>query len=192
MDKKIDTLSQLIIEADALLLLLHRHKEETPTDAVVMLRKKLQLILSLIDGIEDTTEIEERQYVHSKDETHAKEEPVTSNNSDIFIPEVPDFFDKEISQQEVGDYIENMVESPSPGGDKKENVITEPTKPSAPEVEFAAVEQTDEVQATPTIQPSLSIDNPESVKTPSSPVKQTPRRPVTSVFNLNDKFRFRR
>ncbi len=53
MSNQPDQLSQLLLEADGLLLLLHRHRDETPLDAIHLLRRKLQLILALTDGLED-------------------------------------------------------------------------------------------------------------------------------------------
>lgn len=53
-----DQLSQLLLEADGLLLLLHHHRDETPVDAIKLLRRKLQLILALTDGLDEWDENE--------------------------------------------------------------------------------------------------------------------------------------
>ena len=54
-----DQLSQLLLEADGLLLLLHHHRDETPVDAIKLLRRKLELILALTDGLDEIEDSEE-------------------------------------------------------------------------------------------------------------------------------------
>lgn len=51
-----DQLSQLLLETDGLLLLLHSHRDETPVDAIKLLRHKLQLILTLTEGLDEIDE----------------------------------------------------------------------------------------------------------------------------------------
>lgn len=112
-DQYPDKLSQLILEADGLMLLLQRHREETPSDVIALLRNKLQLILSLIDGLDDTAPAAPANDLKDPKDLKAAEAPA--------------------------EYIEDTVEG-------------------------------------------AAVDSAAS----------RPRRPASSVFNLNDKFRFRR
>lgn len=49
-----DQFSQLLLEADGLLLVMLRHREETPPQAITLLRKKLSMILAITADLDDT------------------------------------------------------------------------------------------------------------------------------------------
>lgn len=146
-----DQLSQLLIEADALILMLHHHREDTPVDAIKMLRSKLQLILSLTEGLDDddfkdemyddsvqianSAEIEQNDAVEAVMPHESDSKPASDSTHVIYVSDTDD---PDTSQEKVSEYIEEMVED----------------------------------------EPATTTCNH--------------RRPVSAIFNLNDKFRFRR
>lgn len=148
MEKHPDQLSRLIIEADALLLMLHHHREDTPADAIVILRNKLQLILSLIEGLEDDATTDSTSTVSECPRDTDQESDSSASSS-----EEPE---DTITQTEVADYIEETVE--------------------------------DEPESRVEVNSGAPAPLPASRQQSSSNI----RRPVSTVFNLNDKFRFRR
>lgn len=175
-----DQLSQLILEADGLLLLLHKHREDTPTDVIVMLRKKLQLILSLIDGLEDEPE-----------EGTAPDpcESYTANQAGVF-ESAEEHYDS-IPQEDVGEYVEDTIENTAPelnSGFTDEH--EQPVNEAPSNVHYDYMPQYDD---------ESPLDDYNEPDEPTSNYitgyqgnVNTPRRPVSTIFNLNDKFRFRR
>lgn len=114
MSQNPDQLSKLLLEADGLLLLLHRHRDETPIDAIKLLRRKLELILTLTEGLDEEFD-----------------EPAVENT--------PDTTTNEQNEEPVADYIEDTIESapvPEPTEtedvpefqDNTEPVVDEPVK----------------------------------------------------------------
>lgn len=222
MNNSIDQLSQLILEADALLLLLHRHREDTPSDAIVLLKRKLQVILSLIDDIETEEaeeEAEEEQKAEEPELTPAEapsavaaeptpqepsygEEPEELSHIDkqeetdapVFFtqPEITEYTYSGISSShntawdDVADEFEDMVE----GADRQ----TEPNREETPAAEAPQKKETTEEYLAPA-EPKAAAA-PAAPTIPAAPAANTTRnaqrRPVSTIFNLNDKFRFRR
>ena len=250
MNRHIDQLSQLILEADALLLLLYRHKEATPTDAIILLKRKLNVILSLIDDIEEESEVYENEeqateivtpvetndYVRDADvpETPHIHEIKTEDNTTFFTqPEIAECSKDDITWNEVTDDIEDLVEGANAADAHSETheeplpetrfaeiaEKQEPVKSYTPEPTPAPVEKPVDHQynysveapettikpepmpepspkpepAIAQVEKTVETPQPVSATSPTSPSKQPgSRRPVSSVFNLNDKFRFRR
>ncbi len=264
MNPQPDQLSKLLLEADGLLLLLHRHREETPLDAIKLLRKKLQLILALTEGLDELTEDTENNTEQSIPDnqdiivtdtnpvsTHATTEYTTEYNvTDIDNPRPSENADHndaltDKDTEDAGEYIEDTIEA-------SESKITRPTDPEQTEYQEPAlandldiptpqdssndmdeigeeplpdnntpqfidesstpyfIDEKDHTQVlfmddvpvdafvdeTPLPEPEQEVPSYHRtyIINESTPDKEsyTPRRPISSVFNLNDKFRFRR
>lgn len=215
MDSQPDQLSKLLLEADGLLLLLHRHRDETPVDVIKLLRKKLELILILTDGLDEADD-------------EKPQEPIMTSSIDS---------DKHEENESTGEYIEDTIEDPEPVRTPKSEPITPLTTAVTFEEEEVATDEPvfieedrqpvfidqeestvffgdEPLQPEPEPESALESDN-EIVEedetgteemadqpvyhrtyivndTAASGEQHTARRPVSSVFNLNDKFRFRR
>lgn len=252
MNQQPDQLSKLLLEADGLLLLLHRHRDDTPIDAIKLLRKKLELILALTEGLdeEDLPAESESQAPtiavqpnpapdESLNEIHAEQTSDCSAPADQVyqepheIPEshepptTPEAIEAPEVIESVGDYIENTIEDPEPETSKPA-FLDEPSQPifidtqNEPTVFFGdeplqpvAQEPIEPVESTTYYQPEPAqyADETAAVTDEPQPVvveqpvyhrtyiinesnetneQHSPRRPISSVFNLNDKFRFRR
>lgn len=251
MDRQPDQLSKLLLEADGLLLLLHKHREETPLDAIKLLRKKLQLILALTEGLDELLEetgTADAQIMSDPDSEKQSDE--TGTTTDDNDPQPDETHETHIdcnpteTPERVGEYIEDTVESSAVTDDDvpehistiepiyepaseqqyqpddiaryiEDNVedaipendipqfISEDTTPcfmdedSAPTV-FMADESTDTFNddniPLPEPEPETQGYHRTYIINESTKVKEshTSRRPISSVFNLNDKFRFRR
>lgn len=217
MNNSIDHLSQLILEADALLLLLHKHKEETPSDAIVMLKRKLQVILSLIDDIEEeeSAEYEERSEADVKiPEPDVEVQESTSKDEDPVVFMQPDVVEMPSQEDEpaidptwdhIADEFENIVEGASVTDAESEansevekveprvlnTVVAQPQAVRSQLPDEKPIEKplqtTPQILTTPIVEPVV-----EPASAPAPMPKNTSRRPVSTVFNLNDKFRFRR
>ncbi len=209
MNRSIDQLSQLILEADALLLLLHKHREETPSDAIIMLKRKLHVILSLIDDFEEEQPEEKSATEPTSQHTECKTEIAKEETTTFFTqPEITEVSEDNISWHEVTDEFEDLVE-----GAVEENIDTIPVIPEtdayipAEQKEVSAPTQhemnspvaNEPVRNIPPVsvsEPVISDHEPTiNASAPSATtqsVKSNSRRPVSSIFNLNDKFRFRR
>ena len=260
MNQQPDQLSKLLLEADGLLLLLHRHREETPIDAIKLLRKKLQLILALTEGLDELIEDSEnnidrstpdnRDIIVTDTDTITTHSTTEYNVTGIDIPQTSEEADDnetsaDTYNADACEYIEDTIESPEPtivqSTDPEQTVEPEPvftTDPDTPttheianymeeivedptptnnapqfinetstpyfmdEKDQAQVLFMDEVPVdafvddTPLPEPDQEVPSYHRtyIINESAPAKEsyTPRRPISSVFNLNDKFRFRR
>lgn len=221
MSNQPDQLSQLLLEADGLLLLLHRHRDETPIDAINLLRRKLQLIIALTDGLEDeeTSSNDAQEWIEDTVENPTVPEDKTVIASTVADESEPNVqtIDNSVNPHEVNildkvdmssttedhdttvkDDVESYIESTVE--DSSEPVMYTPVeKPVILEDEVVFMNETHkEIERTfiddvPIYKPRLShIDESGSSATPSGSDVNATRRPVSSVFNLNDKFRFRR
>lgn len=147
MNQNPDILSQLLLEADGLLLLLYKHRDETPLDAVKLLRKKLSLIMALTEGLDQEEEVEEKveqQHAVQPQATKVEQQPAVQPQATM------------VETKSTSEYLEDTVEHA--------------------------------VASTPIIGRTYMVpdDNGNDNTTSSS------RRSPASIFNLNDKFRFRR
>lgn len=257
MNSQPDQLSKLLLEADGLLLLLHRHRDETPIDAIKILRKKLELILALTEGLdEEPANIDQpvsptaEAALEVAEDTIAQEPEDSSNTGSIIVEDVDDYtkyqplaVDDEPSS--IGEYIEDTIEDPrqeepaehteAEDSQKAENMPAfiddtvqpifideqnestvffgdEPLQPvyetiseSEPQYEPEQEHAHNTADSTPDYEPcsepaqAAAIPEPQIYhrtyiinESADATEQHTSRRPVSSVFNLNDKFRFRR
>lgn len=242
MSQQPDHLSKLLLEADGLLLLLHKHRDETPIDAIKLLRRKLELILTLTEGLDE--EFDEPEHEPEAEEPIQCQESTADYIEDT-IESAPDHENEETIREEeteaVTDNTDTVIENaeepadafvnepvyePLPKNDEPEVVEYDPNyefvemtaetvvtdmEPQAPvfidrDDEPAAVwgdepgeksaEVNEEPESVPYRRTYVITDNQfDRNNASSNTIFQEPaptRRPVSSVFNLNDKFRFRR
>ncbi|MCM1450012.1 MAG: hypothetical protein NC082_06690 [Clostridiales bacterium] len=240
MNQQPDQLSKLLLEADGLLLLLHRHRDETPIDAIKLLRRKLELILALTEGLDDDNDDDEPQHAvesvgeyiedtienpsFGEDDTKA----VVSNDSttpddvtEDVCEETPSDDTKQDSttEEQIEDnvqtsveilenekvelhdstdtgqiafveeceepmfYEQSIVEMPE-DSDTDMHTKTEPK----PEQENEPQQEHESVPEMAVSRHTYIIKEPDDL----SQLHHAPRRSISTVFNLNDKFRFRR
>ncbi len=243
MNQQPDQLSKLLLEADGLLLLLHRHREETPLDAIKILRKKLQLILALTEGLDELIEETENTAgqavaentddkptsdddaheedsavsgnavitTENKDDTEENISPEDNNCQDTFYDnnetdEAPagDTHTDSPQPDNAADYIEDNIEDQMPVNSTPV-FVEEPSQPifmddddSSQALSMNNTTETAEntfVDDTPLPEPETTGYHRTYIINEATPVKEShiqPRRPISTVFNLNDKFRFRR
>lgn len=223
MNSQPDQLSKLLLEADGLLLLLQRHRDETPVDAIKLLRKKLELILVLTEGLDEepdeSAETEAPAAVDESVDGHAEETESTGTYVEDTIEnpgtqhqaetdsEVKAKNEERIEEVIEDDYKDDdeacapvFIDDPQPVfiDSREEPTVFFADEPLQPEPE-PQPEQESEPVADEEPEPQESDEQPvyhrtyivnDNVETPGE--QHTPRRPVSSVFNLNDKFRFRR
>jgi len=224
MNRQPDQLSKLLLEADGLLLLLHRHRDETPIDAIKLLRKKLELILALTEGLDEETEAS-----HSQIDEDNLPEPLPETKESLFdqsvesnvyesvcLPEplsesIPETsYESESSNQPnpaneseqnlesepvvISDHIENTIEY-SESTDVVPEFFKEPEHPiftDCESTESTVFINDDTRSIDPPVEQPVYHRTYVINETTKTNEPHTPRRPVSSVFNLNDKFRFRR
>lgn len=198
MNQQPDQLSKLLLEADGLLLLLHRHRDETPLDAIKLLRRKLELILALTEGLDEIV----------------PDEPVQADDSD----EVGEYIEDTVENPTYTDsnIIEQKNDETAQDTDDSESVCeSDTTNGCNDNDETPALKQESEpyccdlqpVSGYEPVPESESESEPEPEPEPEpityrhtyiiresddTTQQHAPRRSISSVFNLNDKFRFRR
>lgn len=184
MSQNVDQLSQLLLEADGLLLLLQRHRDETPIDAIKLLRKKLELILALTDGLDeesldDTQEpADTSEYIEETiEQAHQAPTDDTTTDDTQIIDSIPTYTTADspiVDAVTVYDDTETETEAT--------------LKPTAED---------------PTAEPDYDSPADPAYESPAEPAYESPaesnheaapapRRHISNFFNLNDKFRFRR
>lgn len=183
MGTNIDQLSQLLLEADGLLLLLQRHRDETPIDAIKLLRKKLELILALTDGLDDEVDSVSQQpestgnYIEQTIEDAPKENPIEDSGAIAIATTIEA---TETTLEEEAEAIDATAE------EEAEANIDEPIDISTEKEAEEEEENEEEDKGEEDIDKTTEISAKETSE--SGPL----RRPLSTVLNLNDKFRFRR
>lgn len=114
MQENPDQFSQLLLEADGLLLVLLRHREDTPVDAIKLLRKKLNMILAITDDIEYDNEegilTETRADILSEHETHEEIMESEESNEETYLETDP--YCDEAYQETYNTDDESMTDEP--------------------------------------------------------------------------------
>lgn len=254
MNQQPDQLSKLLLEADGLLLLLHRHREETPLDAIKLLRKKLQLILALTEGLDELIDEPENnadqsapdnqdtidsadtdsvtthattEYTQPSDDADQNEALTDTDTEDTgeYIEDTIESSESTIAQttdqgqteepepvltndpytptyQEIANSMEEIVVEPIPANNAPQFIDEQSTPYFMDEKDQAQVLFMDDapvdtfVDDTPLPEPEQEVPSYHRtyIINESAPAKEpcNTRRPISSVFNLNDKFRFRR
>lgn len=234
MDKQPDQLSRLILETDGLLLLLLKHRDETPLDAIRLIRRKLKTILDLTEefDLDEPISLAPAQPVETPQQKAETLVPMAETPI-VEKPQPP----IDTTPAPVAEYIENTIEAtprpepvkpvPQPQPRPQEPVSYTPPTPSPESRPTPAPTATPTPTAAPapTVAPTpvpapapIFMDDrspvapiffddrevhiynePREVPSISTVVEprhhsgiDQPRRHVSSVFNLNDKFRFRR
>lgn len=220
MSQNPDQLSRLLLEADGLLLLLHRHRDETPIDAIRLLRKKLELIIALTDGFDesdsddqyDNNEIASSADIdinESSTDTNAldnhSEPAIVNNDEPVFIDsDTPVFFDDNCNNDDDNDEHQMtdvaVIEPPllEPGHISAEQAETTIHTNTSTDKEVNTDE--DEIlidyddDTIPVYRHTYIVDDNDDYQLDNIKSREAfpLRKSVSSVFNLNDKFRFRR
>ena len=220
MSQNPDQLSRLLLEADGLLLLLHRHRDETPIDAIRLLRKKLELIIALTDGFDesdsddqyDNNEIASSADIdinESSTDTNAldnhSEPEIVNNDEPVFIDsDTPVFFDDNCNNDDDNDEHQMtdvaVIEPPllEPGHISAEQAETTIHTNTSTDKEVNTDE--DEIltdyddDTIPVYRHTYIVDDNDDYQLDNIKSREAfpLRKSVSSVFNLNDKFRFRR
>lgn len=228
MDKQPDQLSRLILETDGLLLLLLKHRDETPLDAIRLIRRKLKTILDITEefDLDEPISLAPAQPVETPQQK--AEAPVPMAETPIVEKPQPPV-DTTPAPEPVAEFIEDTIET----APRPEPVMPTPQSQPRPQEPVSYTPPTPESRPVPESRPApAATAAPAAVPAPApifmddrSPVApiffddrevhiyneprevpsistvveprhhaglDQPRRHVSSVFNLNDKFRFRR
>lgn len=177
-----DQLSQLLLEADGLLLVLLRHREETPLDAIRLLRKKLNLILAVTEGL-DAEDLHDQPAEEPDDRVGEYMEDTIEN------PEPESYSDPQ--EGPLPQPVPEIVSMPEPSV-PQEHIQEQVVIMDAPVTFYDDSKTTVDNDFTYTYYPNHDTEPEENTLTQQHETTSNQRRPIASAFNLNDKFRFRR
>lgn len=196
-----DQLSQLLLETDGLLLLLHSHRDETPVDAIKLLRHKLQLILTLTEGLDEIDEenlpspsCKECNLQHMQSDEISTQK-IASDNEDPTQNDVDNYIEETI--EEASPSIDTTVKNNIEAGINKEPDTLEQDYPIYtndsevveynPNYEFVEMESNSTVITDDTKEPVFMDQFDEPIETESVRCENDSRsNPTTSVMALTD------